>query len=128
MLNQYPYPEDEGRRNIVIGVLVSLCTCGIYGLYWKYKQMATINAWLKRDEYSFWSWLFFTIITCGLYGLYYEYKMANSINMVQADNDLYFDATLPIVCVLLATVSLGIASLAIQQEQINRLYERPPNV
>ena len=33
MLNQYPYPESEGRRSIVIGILATLVTCGIYGLY-----------------------------------------------------------------------------------------------
>ena len=31
MLNQYPYPESEGSRSIVIGILVTLVTCGIYG-------------------------------------------------------------------------------------------------
>ena len=126
MLNQYPYPESEGRRGIVIGILVSLITCGIYGLYWQYKQMATLNAWLKRDAYSFSLWFFLSIITCGIFGIYYEYKMANGINEVQADNDLVFDSNLPIICVLLAIVGIGIASLAIQQYQINRLYERTP--
>ncbi len=126
MLNQYPYPESEGRRGIVIGILVSLITCGIYGLYWQYKQMATLNAWLKRDAYSFWLWFFLSIITCGIFGIYYEYKMANGINEVQADNDLVFDSNLPIICVLLAIVGIGVASLAIQQYQINRLYERTP--
>ena len=127
MLNQYPYPESEGRRNIVIGILVTLLTCGIYGLYWQYKQMATLNAWLKKDEYSFWLWFFLSIITCGIYGIYYEYKMANGINTVQADNDLVFDSSLPVICVLLAIFGVGIASLAVQQYQINRLYEQNSN-
>ena len=125
MLDQYPYPEYEGRRNIVIGILVSLLTCGIYGLYWQYKQIATLNAWLKRDEYAFWPWLLLSIITCGIY---YEYKMANGINTVQADNDMVFDSSLPIICVLLAIFGLGIASLAVQQHQINRLYGQTSNV
>ena len=126
MLNQHPYPESEGRRGIVIGILISLITCGIYGLYWQYKQMATLNAWLRRDEYSFWLWLLLSIITCGIFGIYYEYKMANGINKVQADNDLAFDSNLPIICVLLAIFGIGVASLAIQQYQINKLYERTP--
>lgn len=128
MLNQYPYPEYEGKRNIVVGILLSIITCGIYGLYWQYKQMVTLNAWLKRDEYSFWLWFFLSIITCGIYGIYYEYKMANGINTVQADNDLVFDSNLPIICIVLAIFGIGVASLAIQQHQINRLYERTPNV
>lgn len=128
MLNQHPYPESEGRQSIVVGILLTLITCSIYGLYWQYKQMTTLNAWLKRDEYSFWLWLLLSIITCGIYGIYYEYKMANGINQVQADNDIVFDSNLPITCVLLAIFGIGVASLAIQQHQINRLYERTPNV
>ena len=88
--------------------------------------MATLNAWLKRDAYSFWLWFFLSIITCSIFGIYYEYKMANGINEVQADNDLVFDSNLPIICVLLAIFSIGVGSLAIQQHQINRLYERIP--
>ena len=137
MLNQYPYPESEGSRSIVIGILVTLVTCGtlffqhppsqrLYGLYWQYKQMATLNAWLKRDEYSFWLWFLLSIITCGIFGIYYEYKMANGINKVQADNDLVFDSNLPITCVLLAIFGIGVASLAIQQHQIDRLYRQIP--
>lgn len=124
MLNQYPYPESEGRRSLVAGILLSLITCGIYGLYWQYKQMTTLNAWMDRNEYSFWLWFLLSIITCGIFGIYYEYKMANGINEVQADNDLVFDSNLPIICVLLAIFGIGVASLAIQQHQINRLYER----
>ncbi len=122
MLNQYPFPEYEGKRSIGIGILVSILTCGIYGLYWQYKQMETLNAWLGRRDYSFWLWLFLTIITCGIFGLYYEYKMACGINEVQTNQGMYVDQNLPVICVLLALVGVGIASLAIQQYQINKLY------
>ncbi len=122
MPNGYPYPEFQARRSLVAGILLSLVTFGIYGLYWQYKQMVTLNAWLGRNEYSFWLWLFLSIITCGIFGIYYEYKMAVGINEVQAGNDLESNSDLPVICVLLAIFGLGIASLAVQQYQINRLY------
>lgn len=122
MLNQYPYPEFEAKQSIVLGILLTLITCSIYGLYWQYKQMATLNAWLGKNEYSFWLWLLLSLITCGIYGIYYEYKMANGINSVQADNNLAFDSNLPVICVLLAIFGFGVASLAVQQHQIHRLY------
>ena len=52
MLDQYPYPEYEGRRNIVTGIILAVITCGLYSLYWQYKQMETLNAWLGREDYS----------------------------------------------------------------------------
>lgn len=122
MLNQYPYPEVDGRRSILAGVILTIITCGIYGLYWQYKQMDTLNVWLGRNDYSFWLWLILSILTCGIFGIYYEYKMACGINEIQNNNDILHDHNLPIICVLLAIFGVGIASLAIQQYQINRLY------
>lgn len=122
MLNQYPYPEDEGRRNIVTGILLAIITCGIYSLYWQYKQMDTLNSWLGRQEYSFGLWLVLSFLTCGIFSLYYEYKMATGINEIQTNKGMYVDANLPILCVLLALFGVGIASIAIQQSHINKLY------
>ena len=122
MLNQYPFPELEGKRSIVSGILLAIVTCGIYTFYWQYKQMETLNAWLGRNEYSFWVWFFLCILTCGIFGLYYEYKMATGINEIQTDKGMYVDQNLPIICVLLAIFGAGIASIAIQQHQINKLY------
>ena len=122
MLNQYPYPEYDGKRSIAVGILLTLITCGIYGLYWQYKQMATLNVWLERNDYSFWLWFFLTFLTCGIFGIYYEYKMACGINEIQTNNGILADPNLPIICVLLAIFGVGIASLAIQQYQINKLY------
>ena len=52
----------------------------------------------------------------------YEYKMACGINEIQTNNGILADPNLPIICVLLAIFGVGIASLAIQQYQINKLY------
>ncbi len=40
-----PYPMADGVRSIALGIIFSLLTCGIYSLYWQYKQMVTLNAW-----------------------------------------------------------------------------------
>ena len=45
-MQSYPYPEYDGVRSIVLGIIVSILTCGIYYFYWQYKQMETLNAWL----------------------------------------------------------------------------------
>ena len=52
-MRDYPYPMDDGVRSIALGIIFSLLTCGIYSLYWQYKQMATLNGWLGRTDYRF---------------------------------------------------------------------------
>lgn len=127
-MRDYPYPMAHGVRSIALGIILSLLTCGIYSLYWEYKQMATLNAWLGRTEYRFGLWLLLSILTCGIFALYYEYKMAVGINEVQVNNGLHGSHSLPVICVLLAFFGIGIASLAIQQWEINKFYNAREDV
>jgi hypothetical protein len=119
----YPYPEDEGIRSIGIGILLTLVTCGIYGLFWQYKQIETLNAWTKRDDFSFWLWLLLSIVTFGIFAIYYEYKMAKAINEIQEDRGLRLQGDLAVICIVVSLFGFWFASLAIQQSNINRFYD-----
>lgn len=121
-MRHHPYPMADGVRSIALGIIFSLLTCGIYSLYWQYKQMVTLNAWLGRNDYRFWLWLFLSILTCGIFSFYYEYKMAVGINEIQTNSGLIVSSYLAVTCVLLAIFGVGIASLAIQQWEINKFY------
>ena len=127
-MRAYPHPMADGVRSIVLGIIFSLLTCGLYSLYWQYKQMVTLNGWLGRTDYRFWLWFFLSILTCGIFALYYEYKMAKGINEVQANNGLTVNTDLAVICVLLAIFGIGIASLAIQQSEINNFYNAREDV
>ena len=78
-----PYPRDEAVVSVGVGVILTILTCGIYGLYWQAKQMWALNAWLGREDFNFLTWLLLGIVTCGIFMVYYEYKMAKAINEVQ---------------------------------------------
>ena len=84
--------------------------------------MKTLNGWLGRTDYRFLMWLLLSILTCGIFALYYEYKMAVGINEIQENNSLHVTDYLAVICVLLAVFGIGIASLAIQQWEINKFY------
>ena len=127
-MRNYPHPMADGVRSIVLGIIFSLLTCGLYSLYWQYKQMVTLNGWLGRTDYRFWLWFFLSILTCGIFAFYYEYKMAKGINEVQANNGLTVNTDLAVICVLLAIFGIGIASLAIQQSEINNFYNAREDV
>jgi hypothetical protein len=118
----YPHPKDKGVRNIALDLILTIITCGIYGLYWQYRQMETLNAWLRRKDFDFLLWLLLSIITCGIFAMYYEYKMAKGINEIQRENNLKESSDLPLICLLLAIFQLVFVSLAIQQLEINKFY------
>ena len=74
-----PISREEAERNIVICLILSLITCGIYNLIWQAHQMYVLNTLLKRNEFSFLRWLIFSILTCGIYHIYYQYCMGSSL-------------------------------------------------
>ena len=116
-----PLPESEGVISVGTSVILSIITCGIYGLVWQYKQMKVLNSWLNRKEYSFGKWLLLSIITCGIYGVYNEYKMARGIIEVQQQNKLLVN-DVAAICLIMTLIGLGIVSMAIQQSEINKFY------
>ena len=116
-----PLPESEGVISVGTSVILSIITCGIYGLVWQYKQMKVLNSWLNRKEYSFGKWLLLSIITCGIYGVYNEYKMARGIIEVQQQNKLLVN-NVATICLIMTLIGLSIVSMAIQQTEINKFY------
>ena len=128
MEKEHPYPAQDGVQGIGMAILLTLVTCGIYGLFWQYKQIKTLNAWLRKEEFSFPTWFFLTILTCGLFSVYYEYKMAGGINEIQANNELKVKSDLAVISLLLAVIGLGIVSMAIQQAEINGFYGDNPDL
>jgi hypothetical protein len=121
-METYPYPPSQGIRNIALSVVLTIITCGIYGIFWQYKKIDTINGWLQRYDFSFGLWLLLSIVTCGIFSIYYEYKMAQGILEIQEKNNLRISRDLPLISVVLCIFGLHIVSLAIQQSEINKFY------
>lgn len=122
MQHQDPYQEKSIIQNIGACIVLSLMTFGLFGLYWQYKQMQILNAWIGREEHVFWRWLFLSILTCGIYEIFEEYKMAQSINQVEHRYKMLVHRNLPATSVILTLIGLGIVATAIQQHHINMFY------
>ena len=69
-------------RNIVMYVLLTIVTCGIYGYYFIYKLAQDVNEMCKEDGEKTAGLAMFIIlsyVTCGLYAYYWYYKLANRL-------------------------------------------------
>lgn len=108
----------EHVRNIAVDLILSVVTCGLYNLYWQYKQIDAVNDILKQEKYSFISWLLLCLVTCGLYHIYHEYRMSTDLAEAAgrpASND-------GLIAIVLTIFGLAIVVDAIQQSQINNHY------
>jgi Zn-dependent protease with chaperone function len=122
-----PISRQEAVRSILMAIVLSLVTCGIYGLYWQYMQFKTLNAWIGREEHNFGMYLLFSILTCGVYAIYYEYKFALSMTEVQRARGMVVNENLPMMAVALAFFGFAMVTWAIEQQEINRWYGAGPD-
>lgn len=111
----------EFRHDIALGIILSIFTCGLYNIYWNYKQFQAMNILLGREEYNFWMWLVLSIVTCMIFHVYYEYKMGSDLHAWMASHGYYVNPNLAPIGLVLSFFGLTIVADAIYQHELNRL-------
>ena len=113
----------KSHINIPLYLILTILTCGIFNLYWNYRQMEACNLLLKRREFSFWIWLLLTILTCGIYHIYYQYNMgAAIIEIQQLMHQAVFDK-LPLLSVIVTIIGFSIVVDCIHQNELNKIND-----
>ncbi len=108
------------KRSIPVCIILSIVTCGIYGLYWFVKVTDELNH-VSGDQNATTGGmsLLFTIITCGIYGLYWAWKCGEKVNALRASRGTP-DGFLHIVFLVLELFQLNIVNLALIQDELNQ--------
>jgi len=109
---------SEHVRNIVLDIVLTLLTFGLFTLYVQHRQMRAVDAMLREGRYSWGMWLLLTIITFGLYHIYHEYRKSRDIASVMTS----VDANEGLISVILTVMGLFVVADAIQQSHINRYF------
>ncbi len=109
-------------RSVGLAIVLSIITCGIYGIYWYVSMANDLNT--ASDNPSGTSgvavWLL-TIVTCGIYGLYWMYKAGEKLNKAKALRNMPADSNSGIVYLILSIFGLGIVSYALIQSELNKM-------
>lgn len=111
----------EYRHDIALGIILCLVTCGLYNLYWNYRQFQAMNHLLEREEFVFWKWLVLSIITCGIYHIYYEYKMGAELLPILRNHGIEVSPNLATIGLALSIFGLTIVADAVYQHEFNKL-------
>lgn len=108
------------ERNIVTCIILSIVTCGIYGIYWFITL--TDDASRANDDPSFTGVKAFllTLVTCGIYSIYWNYKIgkemyeANQKRGIQtSDNSVLY--------LVLGIFGFGIVTYCLVQNELNTI-------
>lgn len=116
--NNYSQPHRPiiTPRNIVLCILFSFITCGIYGIYWMIKLNDEINELANESNATSGGMVFlFTVITCGIYGLYWMFKMGERVDRINGIN-----GNSNILYLLVSLLGLSIVSYCLMQDTVNK--------
>lgn len=111
------------RRDLVVCIILTLVTCGIYGLVWRYNIGMDIARARGDNQPQPITDLLLTVITCGLWGFVVSYRWAQLLNEVAAKNGRRVDDNFPTLCLVLAIFSYGLVDVALMQNLLNDMAD-----
>lgn len=104
------------KRSLLVMILLSIVTCGIYDLYW----YCSFQNQLKKETgmgFSGVGHFFMSIITFGIYPLYWTYAVGRRLEALGGKND-------GILYLLLSIFGLAVIACLMMQSAANKLPEK----
>ena len=119
--------EEKGmiqRRSIAMCIILSLVTCGIYGIYWFVVLTDDANTLLPDNKglnnTSGGVAFLLSLVTCGIYGLYWAYKQGEKIDEAKTAR-VIMSSNSGIIYLLLTIFGFGIIAEALMQNELNSM-------
>ena len=117
--NYYNNVPPIEERNIAMVIILSLITCGIYGIYWFVKMTDEAKQLSSSDNAGGGLAFVYTLITCGIYTIYWNYKMGK--NMYEAGQKYGINIEdNSVIYLVLSLFGLGIVSECLMQNDLNK--------
>ncbi len=112
------------ERNIVLAIIFSLITCGIYGIYWFIVLSDEAKEYSGDQEMMSGVVAFLlTLVTCGIFGIYWFYKLGKTMYTAQQNNGLPATDN-SILYLVLELFGLGIINYCIIQNDLNAITRK----
>lgn len=107
------------QRSVGLCIVLSIITCGIYGIYWLICLNDDVNTVTGKPGTSGGMVLVLTIVTCGIYGIYWAYKMGEKLDQARVEHGAP-TGSLAILYLVLNLFGLSIVTWALIQSEINK--------
>lgn len=103
-------------RDLVKTIILTIITCGIYGIFWYVNLTNELNMLCKEDgDKSGGTCFLLTLVTCSIYGFIWAYKYGNKKDKITGKND-----NSGLIYLLLTFFGLGIVAYALLQDAVNK--------
>lgn len=104
-------------RSVGLCIVLSIITCGIYGIYWLYCIHEDVQEVCGYPmSVSGGMVIVLSIVTCGIYGYYWNYKMGQFLDAAKGAPG----GSSGVLYLVLSIFGLDIVALALMQSELNR--------
>ncbi len=104
-------------RSVALCVVLTIVTCGIYGIYWMYCIHEDVQTVCGRPlSVSGGMAILLTIVTCGIYGIYWAYRMGQLLDTAKGSPW----GSSSVLYLVLYLCNLSIVAWALMQSELNR--------
>lgn len=124
--NPYGYaPTGIARREIVTCILLSIITCGIYGLYWMVCMVDDLNKVSAEPQPTTGGTVvLLSLVTCGIYSFIWMYRTGEQLCRARQIRYGYPGENNSVLYLVLSLLGLGIVSYCLIQSELNKLATR----
>lgn len=114
------YKAPIKRRDIVVCILLTIVTCGIYGIVWFISMADDLNVASGRTGDMSGGLVFLlSLITCGIYSLVWMYQAGQKVSEIRRRQGLPPNDSNGILYLVLTMFGLGIVSYCLIQSELN---------
>lgn len=110
------------KRDPVMVLVLSLVTCGIYGIYWWIVTGNDIKNALGREDINPTMDIVLAFVTCGIWLIYMHFKYPQLILEMQ-DRTGVPRNDISVISILLAVFGLGLVAQMMMQTELNKVYD-----
>ena len=106
-------------RNIALQVVLSIFTCGIWGIVWWFQLGSDIQLVRGDEKPNPLTDFLLTIVTCGVWGVYCAYQWPTLLQEPLRNRNVRVDPNLPVLSLVLAIFGLHLVGMVLMQQVLN---------
>lgn len=110
------------NRSIAVSIILTIITCGIYGIYWFIVMTDDAVKANNGKEYQTSGGVAFllSLVTFGIYTYYWYFKMGKAVHSAQVDRGIATSDN-SVLYLILGIFGFGIISYCLIQSELNKL-------
>jgi hypothetical protein len=108
------------QRGVALAIVLSLITCGIYGIYWFIVMTNDVGKLSGDSSFTGGKHFLLTLVSCGIWSLIWAYQVGKQVAEAQRQRGLPATDNSALYLIL-GIFGLSIVTYALVQSDVNKL-------